>query len=126
MNTKIKVKSHTKTNGWFNIKTEDGKEVSVMAEKNPKLSAILEANPDGGCELYCSLVEKNGKNYAWDAKESSGFGGGFKSKSGNEGFALAYSKDIYVAKIAKGEQASSDAIIGLAEKFYEWLESKKK
>lgn len=48
-------------------------------------------------------------------------GGGFKQRSGNESFALSYSKDLVVAgkvDIAK--------ILETADKLYTWLEAKKK
>jgi hypothetical protein len=45
---------------------------------------------------------------------------------GNESFALSYAKDYAVAIIANGQPFKSDLIIELAEKFYTWLESKKK
>lgn len=128
-NTTIKIKSHSQKNGWFNIVTQDGKEVSVLAEKNPKLKALLEANPDGNFDLPCSFVTKGDKNYAWDAKESTGgIGGGFRAQppKGNESFALAYSKDIHVALVEKGNLFNEDKCIALADKFYEWMEGKKK
>lgn len=128
MNLTIKIKSHSQKNGWFNCVTQDGKEVSVLAEKNPKLKALLEANPDGNFDLPCSFVTKGDKNYAWDVKEgqSGGFGGGFKAqRSGNESFSLSYSKDLAVAILARGGTVSTEQILLDAEKFYLWLESKK-
>ena|SRR3990167_8945220 len=55
--------------------------------------------------------------------KSSGGGGGFgggKQRSGNESFALSYSKDLVVAGKVTIEQ-----IIPVADKLYQWLESKK-
>lgn len=45
---------------------------------------------------------------------------------GNESFALSYAKDYAVAMIASGKDFKSELITQLADKFYDWLESKRK
>ena len=59
-----------------------------------------------------------------------GNGGGFNrgggQRAGNESFALAYAKDYAVAVIATGKEFKGEAVIALAELFYNWMETKKK
>jgi len=74
METKINVKSHTIKNGWFNVKTNDGREINILSSSNPKATAFLNENQSG--ELEIKLVQKDGKNYGWDISEKKG--GGFK------------------------------------------------
>lgn len=63
-------------NGWINIKTNDGKEVSVKEDKALKTAAALkDAKP--GSEVTGNLVGKDGKFYLWDLDEKKG--GGNKS-----------------------------------------------
>lgn len=130
-NTNLRIKSHSISNGWHNIETADGKKVSALSEKNPKIKALLESHPDGDFDLPCSLVEKNGKWYAWDAKEAgSGFGGFKKGNSAtDESFALSYAKDFNCSKIEAGSglggEITAESVIKDAEKFYNWLKSKK-
>ncbi len=57
--------------------------------------------------------------------QGGGFGGG-RPKSGNESFALAYAKDYAVAKIGSGKDFKGEDVLGLAELFFNWMESKKK
>lgn len=59
-----------------------------------------------------------------------GNGGGFNrgggQRAGNESFALAYAKDYAVAVIGTGKEFKGEAVIQLAELFYNWMETKKK
>lgn len=54
------------------------------------------------------------------------FGGRPQLRAGNESFALSYSKDWAIAQLEKGVSVKTDDILIVADKFYEWLESKKK
>jgi hypothetical protein len=126
METKVMVQSCTEKNGWYNIKTPDGKEISVMIEKCPNIkeaiSKELEAGTIGEFPVEMNLIEKNGKTYGWDIKAKGSGGGGFKKeRSGNESFALSYSKDLVVAG-----KVEISKILETAEKLYQWLETKKK
>lgn len=58
-------------NDWFNIVTNDGKEVSVNIPKCPKLTAKLNSAISGD-EIEGNLVVKNDKIFMWDPNESSG------------------------------------------------------
>lgn len=65
-----------------------------------------------------------GKKFKWNKP---GAAGGFKgAQKGNESFALSYAKDYAVAMIGAGKEFKSELITQLADKFYDWLESKKK
>lgn len=63
-------------------------------------------------------------------EQQQAFGGGFKAKSGSdESFALSYSKDVTVAIIEGGGLAhgeTTEKILERADKFYTWLQNKKK
>lgn len=66
----------------------------------------------------------------WNKPNAGGNGGGFNrgggGRAGNESFALAYAKDYAVAVIATGKEFKGEAVIQLAELFYNWMETKKK
>lgn len=67
-----------------------------------------------------------GKKIKWNKPNqgSGGFGG--RPKAGNESFALAYAKDYAVAVIGAGKEFKGEAVIALADIFYNWMEAKKK
>lgn len=58
-----------------------------------------------------------------------GFNGGFKAKApaNNASFCLAYSKDIFIAKLQSlgGKEVKEDEIFSLADKMYNWMEAHK-
>ena len=63
--------------------------------------------------------------------KNSDFGGGKPSfhKSGNEAFAMSYAKDVLIASwtgVNSPKALTSDELFTLANRMYEWLESKKK
>lgn len=63
----------------------------------------------------------------WNKPQQSGGGGfGRGQRAGNESFALAYAKDYAVAVIGSGKDFKGEAVIQLAEIFYNWMETKKK
>jgi hypothetical protein len=67
MNQTIKIKSSKEANGWANIVTIEGKEISIKLDANPKLSQLITSN---ATELFGNVVEKNGKTFMWDASEN--------------------------------------------------------
>jgi hypothetical protein len=67
MNQTIKIKDAKQANGWANIVTIEGKEISIKLDANPKLSQLINSN---ATELYGNVVEKNGKTFMWDASEN--------------------------------------------------------
>ncbi len=70
----IIIASITDKNNWYNIVTNENKEVSVMQTKCPKLTAILKDAKEGS-EITGNYVEKDGKAYLWDLDEKKGGGG---------------------------------------------------
>ncbi len=79
METKIIIAEISERNGWYNIKTNEGKEISVMASKCPKITEVLKT-AKSGTEVTGKLVEKDNKSYLWDLTEQ-------KSGSGGKSFA---------------------------------------
>ena len=61
-----------------------------------------------------------GLKIKWNKPGASGGFSGGKSRAGNESFALSYAKDIVV-----GGKTDLKNLLPLADKLYEWLESKK-
>ena len=129
MNTKIKVSKVVTKNGWYNIVTSEGKDVSIFSEKNPKLKEQLElhANDIVDFELECNLIESKGKLYAWDVQEQKSFNGGFQKKQGSdESFSLSYAKDVWVAKINSGDaKFDVSECLKVASAFYKWMKERK-
>lgn len=77
------------------------------------------------------LVLENGQyglKIKWNKPQQSGggFGGRGGQRAGNESFALAYAKDYAVAVIGTGKEFKGEAVIQLAELFFNWMETKKK
>ena len=68
-----------------------------------------------------------GLKIKWN-KPNTGVGGFNKggNRGGNESFALSYSKDVAIAYIALGKTVEPEKIIEWADKFYNWMETKKK
>lgn len=118
--------SCTKVRDW----TKDGKSVPIY-------SVALSDGQGGesfGKEIpvgtpMSELVLESGQyglKIKWNKPGASGGFGGGRQRSGNESFSLAYAKDYAVALIGAGKECSADMTLKLADKFYEWLESKKK
>lgn len=81
MSTTIKIAEISKKDDWYNIKTNDGKNISVLASKCPKLSEVLKDAKEG-TEVTGALVEKGDKIYLWDPKTfGSKGGGGYKEET---------------------------------------------
>ncbi len=96
---------------------ESGQAFSEIPVGTPETDLQIEDNGSYGKKI--KLIKKNG----FAAK-------GFQ-RAGNESFALAYSKDCFVALLTKMEKApsSQDAakvILAMADTFYSWMEGKRK
>lgn len=93
-------------NGWANLKTNDGKEISVMLEKAPKCKAQIEAS-NVPFFLECKTVEKNGKIFAWDYEEKKE---GVKSfgKPRNEKLIVAQSSYDRAVQLMVGTKSAYD------------------
>lgn len=74
MNTKINIKEIKNNKGWYNITTVEGQQIAVNTASNPQLTLALEKQP---ITLDLNLVEKNGKFFGWDIKDSPKPQGGF-------------------------------------------------
>lgn len=113
MGNKITVAEAIIKNGWCNIKTNEGKEVSVMLEKAPKVKAQVEAkiNQMGDIEcpfdLECKTVDKNGKIFAWDFEEKKEGGKSF-GKPRNEKLIVAQSSYNYAINYLVGCKGTFD------------------
>lgn len=114
METVIKCEKIKEWNGKpiYSIGTSDGQGGESFAREIPIGTPVSELvfEPNGN---YPTKVKWN--------KPQSGGGGGFqKQRSGNESFALSYSKDLVVAG-----KVDIKNIFTVADKMYDWLNSKK-
>ena len=123
---KIQVAEARVNGDWANLKTTDGKEVSVMLSKCPKLKEAIEQAMGKKLPQYdleCNLVEKNGKRYAWDYEEKKPFssgGGGFKGAPKNEEMIVAQSTFGYAcAFYSERAFATEDTVMLFAKKMYD-------
>lgn len=123
--TKIIVAEISEKNGWLNIKTNEGKEISVKMDKAVKVAAQLkDAKP--GSEATGNLVEKDGKYYMWDLDEKKGgFGGGKgfapKDKKFDAGVAaLNAAASLY----SFDKDKNTTVLLQTAEMFHQFLMSK--
>lgn len=130
MNEKINVASLTVNGAWCNLKTRQGKEISVNLESNPKLKAHFGEGRIPDVEVVANVVEKNGKFYGWDPKEENKGGSPFKKETPEEKAARleteALKQRMIVAQSSLSsavqfyQQRSGDevAVLELAKKFY--------
>lgn len=120
METVIKCEKIKDWNGKpiYSIGLSDGQGGESFAQEIPIGTPISELviTPNGN---YAAKIKWNKPGAA------GGFGGG-RPKSGNESFSLSYAKDLGIAYVEKGKEISPEKVIEWAEKFYTWLESKKK
>lgn len=73
-------------------------------------------------ELVITPNPPYGNKIKWNKPNA----GGGRQRGGNESFALSYAKDLGIAYINKGNTVEPEKIIGWADKFLVWLDSKKK
>jgi len=120
METVIKCEKIKDWNGKpiYSIGLSDGQGGESFAQEIPIGTPISEL-----------VITPNG-NYApkikWNKPGGQQGGGGGRPRSGNESFALSYAKDLGVAYVNKGNTIEPEKVIAWADKFYNWLESKKK
>lgn len=124
--TKLIVAEISEKNGWLNIKTNDGKEVSVMIEKAPKTTAQLKVNGilvNPGSEVTGNLTEKGEKLYMWDLDEKKGGGKGFAPK--DKGFDAAIAAVNAAASMyALQKDVPMQTVLNTAESFHQFIMSK--
>lgn len=108
--TTIIIAEISSKNGWYNIKTNDDKEVSVMEAKCPKLTEVLKtAKP--GTEIIGKLVEKDSKWYMWDPSEG-----------GKGGKSFTPADKSFQAALAAGPAASALLSLSKEATFEKWNE----
>lgn len=121
--TTIIVAEISEKNGWYNLKSNTGMEISVMQTKCPKLSDQLkDAKP--GSEVTGNLVQKEGKNYLWDLDEKKGgFGGGNKSFAPKD---KGFEASLQAANTVGAMLAltSKDITLELFDKFFDHVHAK--
>lgn len=111
-------------NGWYNITTNEGIEVSVMSSKCPKLTAALQ-NASAGSEVTGNLVAKEGKNYLWDIdekKSGGGFGGNKPFAPKDKGFEAAIAAANAVGHMLA--LTSKDVSPEMFDKFFDHIHAK--
>ncbi len=116
METVIKCEKTKEWNGKpiYSIHLSDGRGGDSFQEipvTTPVSELIITANPN---PVYPDRIK-------WNKPSSGGAFGGVGKKFGNESFAISYSKDLVVA----GKVDIND-LIQMAEKMYNWMETKKK
>jgi len=126
MEATIQVKFANTRGDWCNIKTVEGKEVSVNLPKCPNLKQAIEAAQDVPYTLNGNMVEKDGKAYLWDSKpqgEKKAWGGQPK----DEPFIAAQSVFSSICTLHAGSSTAGD-IVSVLEDFetaYKVIMSKK-
>lgn len=113
--------SCTKVRDW----TKDGKVVPIysVALSDGQGGESFGKEIPVGTPMSELVLEQSsyGLKIKWNKPGSSGgFSGGGNKRSGNESFALSYAKDVVCAG-----KADLKNIFSLADKMYDWLESKK-
>lgn len=114
METVIKCEKTKEWNGKpiYSVHLSDGRggeSFQDIPNGTPVSDLVITANPN---PAYADRIK-------WNRPNTGGFGG--RQRSGNESFALSYSKDLVV-----GGKVDVSKILETADKLYTWLESKKK
>lgn len=123
MNNVIIVAEISERNGWANIKTNEGKEISIMLSKCPKLAEQLkDAKP--GIELTGKLVEKDGKSYLWDIDEKKSGSKSFPAADKSFQAALSASQAAG-SMMALQKEVSYEKFETLANQIHAWILTKK-
>lgn len=103
---------------WCNIKTPEGKEISVMLTKAPKTKALIDAALAKGVfpfELEGRVVVKaDGKIFIWDPEEGKKGGKLFPPK--DEGAIIAQSSFASACQFYQQRVGTPDDVLILAEK----------
>lgn len=113
-------------------KAQDGKDLPVYLIKlsTGKSGESFQQIPTGTPIEQLVITPNQNPAYAdkikWNKPNQSGGGFGGRNRGGNESFALSYSKDVAIAYISQGKEISPEKITEWAEKFYTWMETKKR
>ena len=125
----IKIANFEEKGDWCNITTDDGRKISVMLTKCPKLKEQLKS-AGIGTELTGKLVTKNDKIYLWDdePRRSGGGKSAYVESPEKQALILAqscmgYAITFYIGMpgiqsvMAEKYPKPSDAVTVLARKF---------
>ena len=131
MNQTINIKTHKENGDWCNIKTEDGKDVSLNLKSSPKLKALIDEcislTGDFPGSLTGNLIESKGKLFLWDVKEENRSNGGQKKYS-NASQEAIIAQSVYssTANRFQGSQMALDnkAFNEVCEERFNWVMSK--
>lgn len=121
----ITVKNCTKSKEWDNGKGQKVPIYKVELTDGSHGESFGKEIPIGTNASEITIEEgQYGKKFKW-ASPKNGFAGGGKPKANNAAFALSYSKDWAIAQLTHGTPVKTDDILKIADKFYDWIESKK-
>lgn len=104
---------------WANLKTTDGKEISVMLTKALKVKAQIDAaltHNSFPFSVECKMVVKGDKTYAWDFEERKSGGGGKGFAPKDEGAIIAQSSFASACQFYQQRAGTPDDVLILAEK----------
>lgn len=108
-------------------KEVNGKPVYKVGLSDGRFGESFANEIKAGTPVDDLVIEETQWGLKFKRKSSgNGAGGAGRPRAGNEAFALSYAKDYGVAMIAAGKEFKTDHVIALAEKFYTWMEGKKK
>lgn len=132
MNQTIQIQEHKINGTWCNVKTTDGKEISIAI--GDKTSKIMAAINSGSINIECNIVEKNGKSYAWDVNEQKSFPPKFQKETPEEKAAKIQAEELKQRMIIAQSSLSAsvqyfqqrsinsdDEVLKTAKKFYDWV-----
>src|SRR6187551_419707 len=100
------------------VKEWNGKPIYYIGLSDGRGGESFQAIPVGTPMAELQIEKSNyGLKIKWNDPKKAQGGGGFgnRSKSGNESFSLAYSKDVAVAYIGQGKTVEPEKIIAWAE-----------
>jgi len=110
MNTKIEITEAQIKGDWLNAKTAKNGEVSINLKSCPNLSKSLNEGTIYPIEIEVNLVEKNGKQYAWDVSEEKKGGGGMFPKLTPEQLAQKKADSDHTQRMIVAQSSLSAAV----------------
>jgi hypothetical protein len=116
METKINVAEARVSGDWCNIKTPEGKEMSIMISKCPKLKAQIEGKVVP-FEIEGKVVAKGDKTYVWDLDEKKGG----KGAPRNEKAIIAQSSVSSAVQFAQKADLDRKETLDFAEEIFKWV-----
>jgi len=124
METTIQVQSATINGNFCNIKTVDGKQVTVIIDKCPKLMEVIKAAQDVPYSLKGNMAEKNGKSFLWEPKPPQAPKRLFNGQPKNEKLILAQTcvKSACELHAEKGGSTATkvEDVLATADSLFAW------